>query len=93
MSFECGSIHQRSVRIPGGKLRASTAVFFDGLDQRLFFLICSFKAAASVVIRIMVSADLVTSRKGEKIKQLYEGDTSEYGGDDSSADLAWVFAR
>lgn len=29
-----------------------------------------------------------TSRKGEKIKQLYEGDTSEYGGDDSSADLA-----
>lgn len=28
------------------------------------------------------------SRKGDKIKQLYEGDTSEYGGDDSSADLA-----
>lgn len=27
------------------------------------------------------------SRKGERIKRLYEGDTSEYGGDDSSADL------
>lgn len=28
------------------------------------------------------------SRKGSRIKSLYEGDTSEYGGDDSSADLA-----
>lgn len=28
------------------------------------------------------------SRKGERVKTLYEGDTSEYGGDDSSADLA-----
>jgi hypothetical protein len=28
------------------------------------------------------------SRKGDKIKGLYEGDTSEYGGDDSNADLA-----
>lgn len=29
-----------------------------------------------------------SSRKGDKIKSLYEGDTSEYGNDDSSADLA-----
>lgn len=28
-----------------------------------------------------------TSRKGERVKRLYEGDTSDYGGDDSSADL------
>lgn len=27
------------------------------------------------------------SRKGDRIKRLYEGDISEYGGDDSSADL------
>lgn len=28
-----------------------------------------------------------TSRKGERVKRLYDGDTSDYGGDDSSADL------
>lgn len=28
-----------------------------------------------------------TSRKGERVKRLYEGDTSDYAGDDSSADL------